>query len=42
MSLELRGFGSARRTNTQQIEFRARDYLVLIVLAVVTVAVVVY
>lgn len=42
MSLELRGFGSARRTFTQQIEFRTRDYLVFVLLAVVTAVVILY
>lgn len=42
MSLELRGFGSTRRTFTQQIAFRVRDYLMLAFLAVVTVAVILY
>ena len=42
MSLELRGFGSTRRTFTQQIAFRTRDYLMLAFLAAVTVAVILY
>lgn len=42
MSLELRGFGSTHRTFTQQIAFRARDYLVLAILAAVTAAVFAY
>ena len=42
MSLELRGFGSARRTFTQQIAFQVRDYLLLAVLAAVTVVVILY
>ena len=42
MSLELRGFGSARRTFTQQIAFRDRDFLVLTFLAAVTVVVILY
>ena len=42
MSLELRGFGSAGRTFTQQIAFRGQDYLVLSLLAVVTAVVLVY
>jgi len=42
MSLELRGFGSARRTFTQQIAFRTRDYLMLAFLGVVTVLLILY
>ena len=42
MSLELRGFGSARRTFSQQIEFHGRDYLVLVLLAAMTAVVVIY
>lgn len=42
MSLELRGFGSARRTFTQQIAFRSRDYLVLVLLAAATAAVIAF
>ena len=42
MSLELRGFGSARRTFSQQIEFHGRDYLVLTLLAAMTIVVVIY
>lgn len=41
MSLELRGFGSARRTVTHQIAFQARDYAVLLLLGVLTAAVIV-
>jgi energy-coupling factor transport system permease protein len=40
MSLELRGFGNARRTFTQQIAFRGIDYLVLVLLVAVTALVV--
>jgi energy-coupling factor transport system permease protein len=39
MSLELRGFGSTHRTFTHQIAFRTRDYLVLAILTVITMAV---
>ena len=42
MSLELRGFGSAKRTFSQQIEFHGRDYLVLTLLAAMTIVVVIY
>lgn len=42
MSLELRGFGSRERTFSYQIAFQGRDYLVLALLAVLTVAVVYY
>ena len=42
MSLELRGFGSAQRTFTQQIAFRGQDYLILALLAAITVLVVRY
>lgn len=42
MSLELRGFGGARRTFTQQIDFKAQDYMVLTFLAAVTVVVILY
>ena len=42
MSLELRGFGSAKRTFTQQIAFRSQDYLVLTLIAVVTAVVIQY
>jgi len=42
MSLELRGFGSLQRTFTQQIAFRGQDYLVLILLAGITVMVILY
>ena len=42
MSLELRGFGSSRRTFTQQIAFRARDYLMRAFLGVVTVLVILH
>ena len=42
MSLELRGFGSAKRTFTQQIAFRIQDYLVLTLIAVVTAVVIQY
>jgi energy-coupling factor transport system permease protein len=42
MSLELRGFGSRERTFSYQIAFQSRDYLVLALLAVLTVAVVYY
>ncbi len=41
MSLELRGFGSAHRTFTQQIAFRSRDYLVIATLTVITAAVII-
>ena len=36
MSLELRGFGSVRRTFTQQIAFRSQDYLMLTLIVVIT------
>lgn len=36
MSLELRGFGSGRRTFTQQIALRRTDYLVLVLMAAIT------
>ena len=42
MSLELRGFGSSRRTFTQQIAFQTRDYLMLAFLGVVTVLLILY
>ena len=42
MSLELRGFGSSRRTFTQQIAFQTRDYLMLAFLVVVTVLLILY
>ena len=42
MSLELRGFGSTRRTFTQQIAFQTRDYLMLAFLGVVTVLLILY
>ena len=42
MSLELRGFGSTRRTFTQQIAFQTRDYLMLAFLVVVTVLLILY
>jgi energy-coupling factor transport system permease protein len=42
MSLELRGFGGARRTFTQQVAFKAQDYMVLAFLAAVTVVVILY
>lgn len=42
MSLELRGFGSTRRTFTQQIAFRVRDYLMLAFLVLVTVLLILY
>ena len=42
MSLELRGFGSLQRTFTQQIAFRGQDYLVLVLLAGITVMVILY
>lgn len=42
MSLELRGFGSANRTFSQQIAFQGRDYLLLAFLAMATAAVIVY
>ena len=41
MSLELRGFGSSRRTCTQQIAFQTRDYLMVGFLVLVTAAVIV-
>ena len=40
MSLELRGFGSTQRTFSQRIAFRGVDYLVLVILVGVTVAVI--
>lgn len=42
MSLELRGFGSAKRTFTQQIAFRGQDYLVLALIVAITAAVIRY
>jgi energy-coupling factor transport system permease protein len=42
MSLELRGFGSARRTFTYQIAFRSGDYLMLALLALITAVVIRY
>lgn len=42
MSLELRGFGSTRRTFTQQIAFHRKDYLVLATLTVITAAVIIF
>lgn len=41
MSLELRGFGSARRTYSQQIAFRLRDYAMFAALALITAGVVI-
>ena len=42
MSLELRGFGSRERTISHQIAFQVRDYLMMALLAAVTVVVIVY